>query len=219
MWNSQYQLQKLYRATTEKRKINRKLKLRKIPSAAVQMATLTQPVPLRMNPTSKREWAPDHKAPLPIGSQVKIFNSKMYESSTNDENGYPMHKVAFYFNDESFVLGWIYDKNLQIENVLHDTVYPKGSTLEILSRGKLDENGVEMVKVKAPDGIIAWTYFQNFIADDRCCICVEEIQTRDLFTSICGHQFHKGCIDTWLQNNTSCPVCRQPVAPQNYMVQ
>merc|ERR1712087_388113 len=24
----------------------------------------------------------------------------------------------------------------------------------------------------------------------------------------CGHYFHKDCIDSWLQNNYSCPTCR-----------
>ena len=24
----------------------------------------------------------------------------------------------------------------------------------------------------------------------------------------CGHEFHKSCVDSWLENNASCPSCR-----------
>lgn len=33
-------------------------------------------------------------------------------------------------------------------------------------------------------------------------------------TLICGHKFHRKCIDKWTATNRSCPTCRAYIAPQ-----
>ncbi|NXY52877.1 DZIP3 ligase, partial [Callaeas wilsoni] len=45
-------------------------------------------------------------------------------------------------------------------------------------------------------------------SDDLCTICHEEL-SRNLCELECGHEFHRGCIRTWLQEHSStCPICR-----------
>lgn len=42
-----------------------------------------------------------------------------------------------------------------------------------------------------------------------CVICSEALQAnRENVETPCKHHFHTDCIHTWLQNNTTCPVCR-----------
>jgi hypothetical protein len=44
-----------------------------------------------------------------------------------------------------------------------------------------------------------------------CSICLCELPDRPYVTT-CGHQFHKMCLDQWLQQETSgnaCPNCRE----------
>ena len=51
---------------------------------------------------------------------------------------------------------------------------------------------------------------------EMCIICHDElIVSRRLK---CKHRFHAKCIFDWFKNqrNTSCPICRDPVAIQNY---
>ncbi|GAU33014.1 hypothetical protein TSUD_358810 [Trifolium subterraneum] len=44
----------------------------------------------------------------------------------------------------------------------------------------------------------------------HCPICMEEFKRGDLFQpfGVCGHEFHRGCLNSWLQRGKStCPVC------------
>lgn len=47
-------------------------------------------------------------------------------------------------------------------------------------------------------------------AAQDCAVCLEEFQEGDTVkvTPQCGHVFHPRCIDTWLINHVTCPVCR-----------
>ncbi|NXC64430.1 DZIP3 ligase, partial [Aleadryas rufinucha] len=45
-------------------------------------------------------------------------------------------------------------------------------------------------------------------SDDPCAICHEELG-RNTCELQCGHEFHRECIRTWLQEHSStCPICR-----------
>jgi hypothetical protein len=41
-----------------------------------------------------------------------------------------------------------------------------------------------------------------------CSICLNETKDNIIRRLICSHDFHINCIETWLSNNTSCPICR-----------
>ena len=46
--------------------------------------------------------------------------------------------------------------------------------------------------------------------DNVCSICIEPFQeTHRVAELICCHKFHKECIYKWLENNLSCPCCRE----------
>ena len=46
----------------------------------------------------------------------------------------------------------------------------------------------------------------------RCRICLLEYDVGDQQRRLpCLHQFHSDCVDTWLKDNATCPVCRHPV--------
>ncbi|KAF2297247.1 hypothetical protein GH714_019958 [Hevea brasiliensis] len=44
----------------------------------------------------------------------------------------------------------------------------------------------------------------------RCPVCLGDYQAEDRLQQIpaCGHTFHMECIDQWLANHTTCPLCR-----------
>ncbi|KMS99874.1 hypothetical protein BVRB_1g017250 [Beta vulgaris subsp. vulgaris] len=46
-----------------------------------------------------------------------------------------------------------------------------------------------------------------------CAVCLSKFEQKDLLRllPICCHVFHADCIDTWLNSNQSCPLCRSPV--------
>ncbi|KXG27738.1 RING-H2 finger protein ATL8 [Sorghum bicolor] len=47
-------------------------------------------------------------------------------------------------------------------------------------------------------------------ADSQCVICLAEYEEGDVLRVLphCGHDFHMACIDLWLEQNSTCPVCR-----------
>ncbi|KAJ8642993.1 hypothetical protein MRB53_004741 [Persea americana] len=60
-----------------------------------------------------------------------------------------------------------------------------------------------------------------------CAVCLNEFQEDEKLRLLpkCSHAFHIDCIDTWLQSNANCPLCRSsisntsPFLPQQLIVQ
>ncbi len=44
----------------------------------------------------------------------------------------------------------------------------------------------------------------------RCAVCLADYQNNEKLQQlpICSHAFHKECIDQWLVNHSTCPICR-----------
>lgn len=82
------------------------------------------------------------------------------------------------------------------------------SDLSMLERGTLD--GIEPVVVanfptkKYSDECFSAT------EDAQCTICLSDYHGEDALRILpyCGHSFHVTCIDMWLQQHSTCPVCR-----------
>ena len=65
---------------------------------------------------------------------------------------------------------------------------------------------------------------KNRVMNDDCCICLQPLQSNTEHTPecgvvvklACGHEFHNGCINNWLEtittnNRLSCPLCRTTI--------
>ena len=55
------------------------------------------------------------------------------------------------------------------------------------------------------------------MAMDECIICLEPfVEGEDYVTPLAcdkRHLFHSNCIETWLQTNNSCPMCKKVHTP------
>ncbi|EGN94329.1 hypothetical protein SERLA73DRAFT_62241, partial [Serpula lacrymans var. lacrymans S7.3] len=78
------------------------------------------------------------------------------------------------------------------------------------------------VKSKAtPDDVIAslptapYKEWATEESDQRCPICLDDYLPSDPVLKLleCSHWLHKGCLETWLHNANTCPVCRKKVKP------
>jgi hypothetical protein len=71
------------------------------------------------------------------------------------------------------------------------------------------DSGLNVKNLIKNSKIIIYKY--NFF----CSICQEDCEISNkqdvliLRELICKHSFHIQCIDTWLSNNKSCPICRK----------
>ena len=63
--------------------------------------------------------------------------------------------------------------------------------------------------------IAANTSLGNLVTDTdhSCAICQDTLTSEQEGRKLnaCGHWFHRSCIDTWLQGNVHCPVCRHDI--------
>ena len=77
---------------------------------------------------------------------------------------------------------------------------------------KLHENKEKMAKLL--DGglikIVAYKADEN--VEDCCAICIDQLRDGDEIRELwCNHFFHVDCIDPWLLNKQSCPLCKDDV--------
>jgi hypothetical protein len=48
--------------------------------------------------------------------------------------------------------------------------------------------------------------------DKHCIICLQNYEYQDKVSFMeCEHKFHYNCLKTWLNENPSCPICREDV--------
>ncbi|MQM14975.1 hypothetical protein Taro_047910 [Colocasia esculenta] len=81
------------------------------------------------------------------------------------------------------------------------------SDLSILERGL---HGLEPVVV---ENFPTKKYGDRYLSleeDTQCTVCLAEYKEKDVLRILpyCGHAFHVTCIDIWLQQHSTCPVCR-----------
>ena len=58
--------------------------------------------------------------------------------------------------------------------------------------------------------VVCDIYSTNVLYSCRCSICLAEYHKEDVLRILpyCGHYFHIKCIDIWLLQHCTCPVCR-----------
>ncbi|XP_034705046.1 E3 ubiquitin-protein ligase SDIR1 isoform X1 [Vitis riparia] len=77
----------------------------------------------------------------------------------------------------------------------------QGSSSASAEQKKQDINNA-VASTKAPDDELT------------CSVCLEQVNVGELIRSLpCLHQFHANCIDPWLRQQGTCPVCKFRAAP------
>uniref|UniRef100_A0A6Q2ZIZ2 RING-type E3 ubiquitin transferase n=1 Tax=Esox lucius TaxID=8010 RepID=A0A6Q2ZIZ2_ESOLU len=70
------------------------------------------------------------------------------------------------------------------------------------------------------DNLATRTYGQASLEGEvgrACSVCINEYaQGNKLRRLPCAHEFHIHCIDRWLSENNTCPICRQPILPAHH---
>lgn len=57
-----------------------------------------------------------------------------------------------------------------------------------------------------PNKIVPITYKNN---NESCSICLEQFENNTTVNkTVCNHIYHAKCIDNWLLNHDTCPICR-----------
>ena len=81
-------------------------------------------------------------------------------------------------------------------------------------RTRMHHNRIDIINIPAPipGGVPAdfpVSKYKNDHLDKECSICQENfVIDQDIKTLPCFHIFHPDCIDPWLGNHSTCPICR-----------
>lgn len=50
---------------------------------------------------------------------------------------------------------------------------------------------------------------KEVVQELTCCVCLDRFRATDVLRVLdCNHEFHRKCIDPWLQNKQTCPMCK-----------
>ncbi|KAL8476098.1 hypothetical protein ACS0TY_028678 [Phlomoides rotata] len=93
----------------------------------------------------------------------------------------------------------------------------RGAARVTSRRSMTTEEFLKIVDQKAP----ARPYKTGFAVEPvECRVCLSVYEEGDEIRKLkCEHTFHKGCLDTWLQQDAAtCPLCRQAVLPSAVVV-
>ena len=132
--------------------------------------------------------------PIPLFPQQ---NSYVPHRNTHSQNAYP--------NDEVRV---------EFTNTNSPSILPLLHSLGVTNRRATT---YEDVIVHASQTIIDAASTEETLAQDLesiCTICQDRLRQGELSRklTICGHSFHKTCIDNWLLNRSvRCPTCRHDI--------
>ncbi len=89
---------------------------------------------------------------------------------------------------------------------------PRGG---LFGRGPMDNFLQPVVVHPTAEQIAANTTLGNLVSDTdhACAICQDALTSEQEGRKLnaCGHWFHKSCIDTWLERDVHCPVCRHDI--------
>jgi hypothetical protein len=105
---------------------------------------------------------------------------------------------------------------LQIPSTGLTRTYDMDAFGAILGRGRNMDQFLQPVVVHpTPEQIASNTTVGRLVSDTEhaCAICQDGLTSEQEGRKLnaCGHWFHKNCIDTWLERDVHCPVCRQDI--------
>jgi len=56
----------------------------------------------------------------------------------------------------------------------------------------------------------AKVHLKNLDGPVSCSVCISDCESGEVLRELsCGHKFHRDCVDVWLENNITCPVCKK----------
>ncbi|KAM0002343.1 putative transcription factor C2H2 family [Helianthus debilis subsp. tardiflorus] len=122
--------------------------------------------------------------------------------------------VLFFISGLLHLLVRLLNKYHPSSNFAQSNRYRTGSTSDTLQRQlqqlfHIQDSGLDQAFI---DSLPVFMYKEIVGAKESfdCAVCLSEFCESDRLRLLptCSHAFHIHCIDTWLQSNSTCPLCR-----------
>lgn len=149
---------------------------------------------------------------IPNVTNIQVeLNHILQGNNTQDDEEEEEEEVAVQTNLANALLSLLH---------LPTTGLPRNYVMPNLVGGPLGARGMEqflqpVVVRPTAEQIAANTTLGNLVSDTdhSCAICQDTLTSEQEGRKLnaCGHWFHRNCIDTWLESNPRCPVCRHDI--------
>jgi hypothetical protein len=144
----------------------------------------------------------------PIGTSLQYTLNLPEQEDEEDETQLTTHLLAALLQLPAAPL----TRNMVLPNLNNGRL-----TMEqmIYGRNNMDQFLQPVVVRPTVEQISANTTVGRLVSDteNTCAICQDTLTAEQEGRKLnaCGHWFHKNCIDTWLEGNVHCPVCRHDI--------
>lgn len=175
--------------------------------------------PISTLPTNLTTLLPSLSALSSMTSQPSIqVELNRVSQSEEEEEEEDTHETQAELNLANALLGLLQIPNTALtRNYVLPNLNDGRLTLNAMMNGRhaMDQFLQPVVVRPTPQQIAENTTVGNLVSDTdhSCAICQDTLTSEQEGRKLnaCGHWFHRACIDTWLQGNVHCPVCRHDI--------
>ena len=150
-----------------------------------------------------------------VGSQM---NYVLKIEVTRDDSWFPksmMHLAIGVFAAFCLLILFIIYKKVMYRNA-NMTIVQAVINAVTLSGGRQQQSGnhqrqgLELAEIQNMS-MFTYTSGTDIKGGEQCMVCLCDFEEGDelRLMPVCGHAFHAKCVDPWLQQNHTCPTCRQ----------
>ena len=99
---------------------------------------------------------------------------------------------------------------LELENKIHDFISCEDCLKVWDTNSQYKQTNIDLEHTHICDNCIFIQHLNERTLDilDNCSICLKKMYCNNSISTECNHIFHKICLETWLKNKDTCPLCR-----------
>ncbi|XP_004690157.1 PREDICTED: E3 ubiquitin-protein ligase RLIM-like [Condylura cristata] len=146
---------------------------------------------------------------------VSSSNSTPMSSSSSSDNVSEISSLLFEASDERSIAGLSENTGLSGNRPMTPVMFDESDSWTSLSLDQfflLEDEHHSTGLTKAQIDNLAVRSFGENDALKSCTICITEFTEGNRIRVLpCHHEFHIHCVDRWLSENTTCPICRGEV--------